>query len=161
MTSAAKSVEMGTGKEPLRAVAHTLIEEINASGWSGKNVDEDEAERKEWECVRTATDEAWSRAAGVMLRRNRRASKVADDADSITCSSHPQDISPRVSAPIPGTGHSEGNSLSKASSNGYSSEDDFHCEEKCLSEAALSGKGVWAYTVGLVGKPSAGKNSTE
>ena len=150
---------MGVGKEPLRAVAHTLIEEINASGWSGKNVDEDEAERKEWECVRTATDEAWSRAAGVMQRRNRRAKNVTDDADSITCAGHPQDLSPRVSAPFRSTVHNDGNTLSKVPSNGYSSEDDFNCEEKCLSEAALSGKGVWAYTVGLVGKPSAGKNS--
>lgn len=142
----------------MRIFALTLIEEINASGWSGKNVDEDEAERKEWECVRAATDEAWSRAANVMQRRNRRTKKVTDDGDSTTSASHPLDVSPKITTPTRSSVHSDGNSLGKSSSNGYSSEDDFYSEEKCLSEAALSGKGVWAYTVGLVGKPSAGKN---
>jgi hypothetical protein len=143
-------------REKEAAKPRSLIQEINASGWAGRDapplaMSEEEAEKREWEYVMTATEEACHRAAGVMRRRKRETLSGTDavpSADRNWLSSGDKDGSKRIPK---GAGAAAGEG-----SDGYSSDDGFIMEEKIVAEAALSARGVWAYTVGLVGKPSAG-----
>lgn len=113
---------------------------------------EEEAEKKEWESIMMATEEACRRAAGVMKRRKRETHLSGSDS-----------VPPANRNGLPSSDKDGSKRLLKGAtaaavegSDGYSSDDGFVMEEKIIAEAALSARGVWAYTVGLVGKPSAG-----
>jgi hypothetical protein len=104
----------------------------------------------------TATDEACRIAAGVMRRRKRETLTCSDavpPADRNGLSSSDRDGSKRIPKGMASAAGEGGD--------GYSSDDGFIMEEKIIAEAALSARGVWAYTVGLVGKPSAGTAGRE
>lgn len=157
-----KEKENEKEKEKETVKPRSLIQEINASGWAGRDapqlaMTEEEAEKREWECVTTATEEACRRAAGVMRRRKREPHLSSCSSDTVPyadrnglCSSD-KDSSKRL---LKGTTAA---AAAAEGSDGYSSDDGFLMEEKIIAEAALSARGVWAYTVGLVGKPSAGR----
>ena len=144
-------VDASGGKSVL--VVKTLIQEINASGWVPRNINdvkiehseeewgrirEKEAEveeKREWEYVKAATDEACRRAASAMKMRNK------NGLDSF--SGNDIDIN-----------SSNGNNLDNRECDG-----DETLEEAKFSlklEPSVRARGVWSYTVGLVGKPSAG-----
>ena len=134
----------------------TLIQEINANGWiprkpndilqkNEKSEEElkierekeiEEEERREREYIKIATDEACHRAAAIINRRNtiNLVNKYARG-----------DV-----------GHLQGSSTKQQTD----SDDEVELEElklKLRIEPSHSARGVWSYTVGLVGKPSAGK----
>ena len=106
----------------------------------GQNAEKEieEEERREREHIKVATDEACHRAAAIINRRN-----------SVNLTSKPTrgDV-----------GHlqSQGSSAKQQTD----SDDEVELEElklKLRIEPSHSARGVWSYTVGLVGKPSAGK----
>lgn len=157
------SKEKENEKEKETVKPRSLIQEINASGWAGRDapqlaMTEEEAEKREWECVITATEEACRRAAGVMRRRKRTPHLSSSSSDAVSYAdrnglcSVDKDSSKRLLK-----GVTTAAAAAAESSDGYSSDDGFFMEEKIIAEAALSARGVWAYTVGLVGKPSAGR----
>lgn len=137
----------------------TLIAEINAGGWTGKNtvpvvIDEEEEDRKEKEYVREATEEACLVSASVLRRRfNKYATRSSSDISVAKVGEYRNGST--VSAPVSCKTKGPGGGGGKVIGN-----DDLDAsyvlEERIQREAALSARGVWLYTVGLVGKPSAG-----
>ena len=135
----------------------TLIQEINASGWIPKKsyeiLDKNEKseeemkiekekeieaeEKREWEYIKLATNEACRRAGAIIRRRNKNV--LLDEYSSYNmCRSQEVDALPQTN-----------------------SDDEVEVEEmklKLKMEPSHSARGVWNYTVGLVGKPSAGQN---
>lgn len=149
------SSSSGSKEEPS---VRTLIQEINANGWTPRNPNDvlrknekseeelkiekekeiEEEERREREHIKVATDEACHRAAAIINRRN-----------SVNLTSKPTrgDV---------GHPQSQGSSAKQQTD----SDDEVELEElklKLRIEPSHSARGVWSYTVGLVGKPSAGK----
>lgn len=143
----------------------TLIAEINAGGWTGKNtvpvvIDEEEEDRKEKEYVREATEEACLVSASVLRRRF---NKYVTRSSSDICVSkggeyrNGSTASAPVSCKAKGLGGGSGGGGGGGKVMGNDDLDaSYILEERIQREAALSARGVWLYTVGLVGKPSAG-----
>ena len=137
----------------------TLIQEINAGGWMGKNtvhvvIDEEKVDRKEKEYVREATEEACVVSASVLSRRFNK--YVTRDSTDISGSKGGvNDTDHGILEPCKARGPGVGGGGGKVT---ISDELDasYVLEEQIQREAAMSARGVWAYTVGLVGKPSAG-----
>lgn len=137
----------------------TLIGEINAGGWKGNNVapvviNEEEEDRKEKEHVKVATEEACLMSAAVLRRRfNKYVTR--DSLDTTVVEGGDALGSCKTRGPVSGDGGG-GRVISPDDSDAS-----YALEERVQREAAMSARGVWAYTVGLVGKPSAGTSYTQ
>lgn len=138
----------------------TLIGEINAGGWKGNNVapvviNEEEEDRKEKEQVKVATEEACLISATVLRRRfNKYVTRDSLDTSEVKGGDALGSLSTK--GPVSGSGGGGGGRVISADD----SDALYVLEERVQREAALSARGVWGYTVGLVGKPSAGTSSS-
>lgn len=140
----------------------TLIGEINAGGWKGNNVapvviNEEEEDRKEKEQVKVATEEACLISATVLRRRfNKYVTRDSLDSSEVKGGDALGSLRTKGPGSISGSGSGGGGRVIFADDSDAS----YALEEKVQREAALSARGVWGYTVGLVGKPSAGTSSS-
>ena len=147
-------------KDGDKSGTRTLISEINAGGWTGKNtvpivIDEDEEDRKEKEYVREATEEACLVSASVLRRRfNKYATRSSSDI-CVTKGGEYRNGS-TASAPVSCKARGPGGGSGGKVMGNDDLDASYILEERIQREAALSVRGVWLYTVGLVGKPSAG-----
>ena len=150
------------------AITLTLIQEINASGWQPlrdfekqerkernesdvlreKEKEIEDAERREFSHIAIATAEACRRNA-VVIKRKKKTDQGSNSMNTIKSSETP------VVKKIP-----RSDAIEKKNKNVViDSDDEVELEESILKlklEPSLSARGVWHYTVGLVGKPSAG-----
>jgi hypothetical protein len=115
----------------------TLIREVN-TGWRQKSEIEIEREdKREEEYVKLATTEACQCAAVLMRRRSSHMRMNNDESVDLDLKYNTDDLHIRNDEKM----------------------DNEDIDQDCTSAPSASARGLWSYTVGLIGKPSAGKST--